>query len=639
MDSIANPLPRQPRSLANTPPHGALSHEQRRCWLFWLVVGMVFCISAAYMTLQLRRGWVPHDDGAIGQMAERVLNGEIPHRDFDELYTGGLSFLNAIAFRLLGINLVSMRLVLYVFFLAWVPAIYYCASRLVSPMAAGAVTVLSVAWSVPNYASPVPSWYNLFFAVFGTAALLRFLDAGSRRWLFVAGLCGGLSFLAKLSGVYFIAATALFLVFHEQYSCDSNKAPGRSWPYTALVYALAGAVVATIFTICTAFRAEGLLLFALPGWTIAAALVWRETKVRPTASARRLSRLLHLLSPFVAGVCVPTTLFLLPYLLSGSLNDFIRGVFILPALRLQSASFPLISALAVLICAGQFLIFSTVLFLRWRGRNVLGSLFAVTLAILLWRTSSNIVAYRWCWISAYTLIPIVVVTGAITLMLRSSSSPGVDSKRQQQVLLVLAVIAYCGLVQLPFPAPIYFCYVTPLLALALCALVSLFDHPPRLALGAVLCFYVCFAVFRMTPSFIYHMNSQPIQDQQTAWLDLPRVGGLRVHGLYPPEYTRLVSLIREHAQGAYLYAGPDCPEVYFLTGLRNPTRTLFEFFDRTENRTERVLDALERHGVGVVALFSRPEFSGPIPADLAAELTRRYPNAARVGRFEVRWRP
>src|SRR5206468_3004365 len=114
-------------------------------------------------------------DGAMAQSAERFLQGQLPHRDFDEIYTGGLTWLNAGAFRLLGTTLWSLRVVLFAVFVAWVPAVFYIASRFARPLAAGAVTLLAVVWSVPNYPAAMPSWYNLFLATFGVAALLRYV--------------------------------------------------------------------------------------------------------------------------------------------------------------------------------------------------------------------------------------------------------------------------------------------------------------------------------------------------------------------------------------------------------------------------------------------------------------------------------
>src|SRR6266478_4581944 len=185
---------------------------------------LVFALSALYMAHELKRGWVPWDEGTLAQCAGRVLRGELPHRDYHEGYTGGLSYLNAAAFRVFGENLASMRYVLFVFFLAWIPAHYYAASRFVSAPVAGAVTLLAVAWGPPNYAAAMPSWYNLFFATFGLAALLHYIEGKRKPWLFVAGLCGGLSFLFKTAGLLFVAAVFLFLLFREQTACGGKPA-------------------------------------------------------------------------------------------------------------------------------------------------------------------------------------------------------------------------------------------------------------------------------------------------------------------------------------------------------------------------------------------------------------------------------
>ena len=80
-----------------------LQLQHRAGW--WLALGAAWTLSAALGAHYLKRGWVPWDAGALGQSAERVLHGQLPHRDFDEIYTGGLSFLHALAFWLFGTKL------------------------------------------------------------------------------------------------------------------------------------------------------------------------------------------------------------------------------------------------------------------------------------------------------------------------------------------------------------------------------------------------------------------------------------------------------------------------------------------------------------------------------------------------------
>src|SRR5215831_14141689 len=136
--------------------------------LSWIVLIIIWVLSAVYVFRFVDRGWIPHDEGTLAQSAERVLDGELPHRDFDEIYTGGLSFLYAGTFKFLGANLIYIRYVFFAFFLMFVPALYAIALRFASPWLAAAITLLGVVWSVPNYFAGLPSWYNLFFAVLGT---------------------------------------------------------------------------------------------------------------------------------------------------------------------------------------------------------------------------------------------------------------------------------------------------------------------------------------------------------------------------------------------------------------------------------------------------------------------------------------
>jgi len=121
-----------------------------------LGLAVVLILGALYLWQYLDRGWVPHDEGTLAQSAERVLQGQLPHRDFDEVYTGGLSYWNALAFRVGGVRLTSIRWALFLAFLVWLPAVYFLATRWASIPVALLVTGLAVTLSVPNYSAASP---------------------------------------------------------------------------------------------------------------------------------------------------------------------------------------------------------------------------------------------------------------------------------------------------------------------------------------------------------------------------------------------------------------------------------------------------------------------------------------------------
>ena len=77
---------------------------------------------------------------------------------------------------------------------------------------------------------------------------------------------------------------------------------------------------------------------------------------------------------------------------------------------------------------------------------------------------------------------------------------------QQTRALVIFVAATASLVQYPFPAPVYFCYVAPLVALAAAAVFTANGRAFHPVASLLLVFYVLFAAFRLAPGFIYRMG-------------------------------------------------------------------------------------------------------------------------------------
>lgn len=232
------------------------------------------------------------------------------------------------------------------------------------------------------------------------------------------------------------------------------------------------------------------------------------------------------------------------------------------------------------------------------------------------------------WYTIRPLVPLTVIAGVWLLVRhRETLSP----LRRQQVLLVMSVAALWSLVQFPFARPIYFFYVAPVAAIAVLAVVTARpSHPsavPYPVASAVLGLYLLFAV----------VNTHPDREP-TVPLTLAR-GGLVVGARDAARYDALVGRLQAHASGGYVYAAPDCPEVAFLAGLKNPTRTIWEFLSDTVGSTERVLAALDEHGVTAVAIKQLPPFSGALPPDLLDSLTSRFPHQAVLDRFVVRWRP
>jgi hypothetical protein len=605
----------------------------------WGILAIVWVFAGWYGYVGLDRGWVPHDEGQFGEAANRILGGEMPHRDFDEMYTGALSYVHAAAFRTLGEDVRSLRLVLFGFFVLFVPAVYYVASGFGSRLTAGLVTVLATVWSIPNYPSPVPSWYNLFFTVFGLAALSRFLETDRRRWLFVAGLCGGLSFLVKLVAVYYVAGVLLFFVFRGQCLARTTPDPDvrRSRFYSlAVCVGLVTFVAVLIRAFSVGLTVPRFIAVILPAAGVSLIVfrrAWWEIRRLPGSDAARFGALLRLAVPFLAGVALPVALFLAPVALDGGLAALYREVVVLPQRRLTAASYVL-PPFSLLLTAPMLILLWWVLAAgrAFRGLLAVGIVGGALTAALV-GSRASIELYQLAWRPAMCMLAFGVLAAAWLFRRVDDSS----DLQHQRVMLVVVVTAMCGLIQLPFPAPVYFCYVAPLVALAIAGLCSL-RHPTGHPLAAaLLIFYALFAAFRVTPGYIYMMGRAYAADGLSARLLLTRARELRVDPQQAMVYGRLVPLVTALASDGTLYAGPDCPEVYFLTGLPNPTRTIYEFLSEPRATTEDILAMLTARHVTVVVINTAPDFSGQMPSDLHDALRARFPYTQSVGPFEVRW--
>jgi hypothetical protein len=607
--------------------------SRRSGWMPVLLI--VWVASCAYVFHLLNRNWISHDDGLLAQSAERVLRGQMPHRDFADVYTGGLSYLNAAGFGIFGVHLMALRYVLFAFLVAWVPAVFYCASRVVSPIGAAAVTLLSVLWTVPNYPAAMPSWYNLFFATFGAAALLRYSERGGRGWLVAAGVMGGCSVAVKITGCYYVAACLLYFVIHAGPPApagdDSAILPGYAWVVGALLLGLLAGVLDVMLGHLTPEHAYH---FLVP------VIVLSLLALRTVASAsglpfrRRLGRLWGVTWPFLAGLAIPIAAFAAPYVTHNAIGALIRGVFLSPETRLAAAAYspkPLLGAFPAVLLA------ILVVYARRLGGGPRGWLAVapwVIVPVAALAIGGLEYLYGVTWASVAQAIPLAVLGGAAILWLQPRTE---DVTRWEQSFLLLAIAGFSSLIGFPAALPVYFCYSAPLALLAIISALRLAGGPPQPLASLLTLYYAAFALLLLNTQSIHELGWTVARPEPLKPLDLPR-GRVLVPASDAVEYEAVVATLTAHARGSFTFAGPDLPEIYFLAGLQNPTRSLFDFLEPSATRTERVLGAIDDNHITAVVTNEKVRYSSPLSPELEAGLESRFPVTRTVGRLTVRWR-
>lgn len=608
-----------------------------------LLLLVLWAAAALYVFHYLPRGWIAHDEGTIGQSAERVLGGELPHRDFDDPYTGGLTWVNAGAMRLFGVNLLAPRLMLFLVFLGWVPALWGIARRVAPPAHALLFVALAIAWSIPSYSVALPSWYNTFLATFGVLALMKWQEDPRARWLVLAGAMGGVSILFKIVGLYYVAAGLLFLAMHEQHASRvPGAARGARVPAafgTAIVLLVILFVGLVTLTVDGQDRARKLVTWVVPIAAMAALLVREELTWRHDGFGVRLRRLLGSALPFLAGVAAPVALFLVPYVLTASVGAVVDDVLVKPHRRAEFAQ-QAPPRLVGMIWAIPVLLLVCFPARWWRAaRGAAVAVAGVLLATLL-VVSRRTEPFYFSWGMLNSVLPVLGVAGAIV-----ASRHDDDPLPAQRRFLLLAAATLCALVQYPFASRIYYLYSLPIFALAWLAtlaapLAGTRRAPARLGSLLLAGYFVAFALWAIHPAFIWNMGTGGrgfSPDIQVVTLPRPR-GGIRVSPRMYEMYTATTDFVRARARGGYVFAAPDAPEINFLTGTKNPTRVIFDFLSDTTGRAAMVREAITRHDVNVAVINLQPSFSKPLPQELIPWFNQRFPHNQTFGKFLVFWR-
>ncbi|HKB99834.1 MAG TPA: hypothetical protein VKD23_13720, partial [Terriglobales bacterium] len=251
------------------------------------------------------------------------------------------------------------------------------------------------------------------------------------------------------------------------------------------------------------------------------------------------------------------------------------------------------------------------------------------LAVMLVKSTTTSGIVSGVWYSVATLTPLVVLLGAAFLLAAGKAS-ATTKLQKQRVMVLICLAAMCGLVQYPFSAPIYLCYALPLTLLAAVAIVTTAKQQAgTYVLAAVAGFYLLFGVLMLVPDYVYELTHKVGRMDE---LHLERAGGVRIE--YAADFAGLAHLLQEHSPNGLMYAGNDCPELYFLSGLKNVTR------DDGGAPVQEVLKALQSDDLKLVVINEAPFFpSAKMNPEVRAEVERRFPESRLVGIFHVYWRP
>ena len=190
-------------------------------------VGLFFALLVLLHLWGVRYRLDTLDEGYFVYNSSRVFAGEIPYRDFSTPYTPAFFYLNALVFKLFGLEIVAMRLAMLVPRIGVLLLAFVLGRRVMPPAFAlvPAFVVLLDDWA-PGVWESHPAWWSSFLALVSVWCVCRYRERGVFGWWVAACLVAGASFAFKQNIGIFISAALVTLALSEARALPGVWAPG-----------------------------------------------------------------------------------------------------------------------------------------------------------------------------------------------------------------------------------------------------------------------------------------------------------------------------------------------------------------------------------------------------------------------------
>ncbi|MDQ3699298.1 MAG: glycosyltransferase family 39 protein [Chloroflexota bacterium] len=218
-------------------------HHHRALAPVWpLAAALWLSLAALYLLLTTTQPVNTHDEGVVAYTALRVLDGDVPYRDYWTFYAPGQTYALAALFRLFGASLGTLRIYDALIRLALVVVVFGLAKRVAPPSVALIPAVLLTLWLGEPFVTGGADFPALLFTLCSVSSLLSYLTHRRPSSLFASGAFTGLCAIFRHDfGVYTFLMVGLALTL----STVLVAAPLR-FPFGRSVLALAAALTRVV---------------------------------------------------------------------------------------------------------------------------------------------------------------------------------------------------------------------------------------------------------------------------------------------------------------------------------------------------------------------------------------------------------
>jgi hypothetical protein len=298
------------------------------CYIAVVTFSLILALPRYHNGIDLR------DEGFLAYSAVRVLDGQIPNRDFVSLQPPLSFYTVAIVFKFFGTSLITLRMLGLCIYTVIVLLVYMIARHLTGRILALTAAILAAMLGMPYFRFiPFAVWHGIVASLMTMLLILKFAATNHRRWAFLAGVTTALTILSRHDqGFYLVIAILIYAL--------TIKFAGREKLNTGRMLGFWAAGTAAIIIPLTIY------------WIICGALpyMFRQLIVFPLTTYAKTGSLpfpvFHAGAPFKANLLAG--LFYLPPLVEGLMIIWLLVCFIRRRFYIGHASIAFVSIISIL---------------------------------------------------------------------------------------------------------------------------------------------------------------------------------------------------------------------------------------------------------------------------------------------------
>ncbi|NIM19612.1 MAG: hypothetical protein GTO51_04430 [Candidatus Latescibacteria bacterium] len=170
-------------------------------------------LALIYLLLGFNTGLSIYDEGLCVYGAVRVLDGDLPYRDFWTIYAPGQFYVLAGLFKLFGAYLIVERIWSAIVALSIVFLTYLLSKSFVHQTYALLAALMALIWLGSGRYFAIPMHPALLFSLLGTYFVIRYLFEARNMWLFLAGISVGITTVLRHDfGFYSFVSIVLIII-------------------------------------------------------------------------------------------------------------------------------------------------------------------------------------------------------------------------------------------------------------------------------------------------------------------------------------------------------------------------------------------------------------------------------------------